>query len=119
MDRLEALLAVPTPPPLAEAARMAGCPADGVRALERAGRIVVLEPDLAYAMSTYRDLAARALAMAARGTADSGRLPRRDRHEPQVRHGDPRGPRSAGDPPADAGRARAGTRAPRPAGSER
>jgi selenocysteine-specific elongation factor len=66
MDRLEGLLAVPTPPPLADAARRAGCPADGVRALERAARIVVLEPDLAYAMSTYRDLAARALAMAGR-----------------------------------------------------
>ena len=66
MDRLEALLAVPAPPPLAEAARAAGCPPEGVRALERAARIVVLEPDLAYAMSTYRDLAARALAMAAR-----------------------------------------------------
>ena len=36
-----------------------------VRALERAGRIVVLEPDLAYAISTYRDLVARALALAA------------------------------------------------------
>jgi hypothetical protein len=66
MDRLEGLLAVPAPPPLADAARLAGCPADGVRALERAARIVVLEPDLAYAMSTYRDLAARALAMAGR-----------------------------------------------------
>jgi len=65
MDRLEALLAVPAPPPLADAARAAGCPAEGVQALERAARIVVLEPDLAYAMSTYRDLAARALAMAA------------------------------------------------------
>ncbi len=66
MDRLEALLATAAPPPLAEAARAAACPPDGVRALERAARIVVLEPDLAYAMSTYRDLAARALAMAAR-----------------------------------------------------
>ncbi len=66
MDRLETLLAVPSPPPLGDAARTAGCPAEGVRALERAARIVVLEPDLAYAMSTYRDLAARAIAMAAR-----------------------------------------------------
>jgi hypothetical protein len=66
MDRLEALLAVPAPPPLTDAARAAGCPADGVRALERAARIVVLEPDLGYAMSTYRDLAARAIAMATR-----------------------------------------------------
>jgi selenocysteine-specific elongation factor len=65
MDRLEALLDVPAPPSLADAARMAGCPPDGVRVLERTGRIVVLEPGLAYAQSTYRDLAARALAMAA------------------------------------------------------
>ena len=66
MDALEALLAVPSPPALGDAARIAGCPAEGVRALERAARIVVLEPDLAYAMSTYRDLAARAIAMAGR-----------------------------------------------------
>jgi selenocysteine-specific elongation factor len=65
MERLETLLAVPTPPSLADAARTAGCPAEGVRALERAARIVVLEPDLAYAMSTYRDLAAQALELAA------------------------------------------------------
>ena len=51
-----------------DAARAAGCPPAGIRELERAGRIVVLEPDLAYAMSTYRDLAATALAMA-RATA--------------------------------------------------
>ena len=66
MDRLENALAVPAPPPLAAAALAAGCPPVGVRALEQAGRIVVLEPDLAYATSTYRDLAARAASMAAR-----------------------------------------------------
>jgi selenocysteine-specific elongation factor len=65
MDRLESLLAVPAPPPLAEAAGVAGCPPAGVRELERAGRIVVLEPDLAYAAPTYRDLAAHALDLAA------------------------------------------------------
>jgi selenocysteine-specific elongation factor len=64
MDRLAAALAVAAPPPLAEAARAAGCPPAGVRELERAGRIVVLDSDLAYATSTYRDLVARALAMA-------------------------------------------------------
>ena len=36
-------------------ARAAGRPPAGVRDLERAGRIVVLEPDLAYAMPMYRD----------------------------------------------------------------
>jgi hypothetical protein len=66
MDRLVASLAVPAPPPLGDAARAAGCPPTGVRELERTGRIVILAPDLAYAMTTYRDLTARALAMATR-----------------------------------------------------
>jgi hypothetical protein len=64
MDRLEAALAVTAPLPLSEAARAADCPPDGIRALQRANRIVILEPELAYAMSTYRDMAARALRMA-------------------------------------------------------
>ncbi len=67
MDRLERALSVAAPPSLAAAARTAACPTAGIRELERSGRIIVLEPDLAYAMSTYRDLAARALAMAADG----------------------------------------------------
>jgi selenocysteine-specific elongation factor len=67
MDRLERSLEVPAPPALAEAARDAACPAEGVRELERTARIVVLEPDLAYAMSTYREIAAAALAAAERG----------------------------------------------------
>jgi selenocysteine-specific elongation factor len=66
MARLEAALAVPAPPALSIAARQAACPDAGVRALASSGRIVLLEPDLAYAMSAYRDLAARALAMASR-----------------------------------------------------
>jgi selenocysteine-specific elongation factor len=65
MDRLEAALAVPAPPPLASAASAAGCSAAGIRELVRQGRIVVLEPGLAYAMSAYRDLAATALALSA------------------------------------------------------
>ena len=65
MERLEMALAILSPPSLAAAARVAGCPPAGVRELERSGRIVVLEPDLAYAMSTYRDLSGRALALAA------------------------------------------------------
>jgi selenocysteine-specific elongation factor len=67
MDRLEATLAVAAPPTLAEAARAAGCPPAGVRALEREGRIVRLEDDLAWASATYRELVRRALAMAAQG----------------------------------------------------
>jgi hypothetical protein len=65
MDRLERALSVAAPPALAGAARDAGCPPDGVRALETAGRIVRLEDDLAWAATTYRDLVKRALAMAA------------------------------------------------------
>jgi selenocysteine-specific elongation factor len=66
MDRVEALLSVPTPPSLTDAAGAAGCPTAGVRQLERDGRIVVLDDDLAYATSTFRDLAATALELAAR-----------------------------------------------------
>jgi selenocysteine-specific elongation factor len=65
MDRLEDTLGMATPPPLAEAARAAGCPADGVRELERIGRIVRVADDLAYAAATFRALEAQALAMAA------------------------------------------------------
>lgn len=67
MDRLERALAVPAPPPLSMAAQAAECPPSGVRELERAGRLVVLEPDLAYASMTYRDLAAQALQLASDG----------------------------------------------------
>ncbi len=67
MNRLEAALTGPTPPPFGEAVRAAACPPDGVRALEQSGRIVRLEPDLAFATTTFRELAARALAMAREG----------------------------------------------------
>ena len=67
MDRLEGALSVVAPPSLAQAASDAGCPPDGVRALEADGRIVRLEDDLAWAATTYRDLVRRALAMAAAG----------------------------------------------------
>jgi hypothetical protein len=64
MDRLVAVLAIATPPALSEAARSAGCPPEGIRALERANRIVRVDEDLAWAAPTYRDLTGRALAMA-------------------------------------------------------
>jgi hypothetical protein len=64
MDRLEAALTNLAPPPLGEAIRASGCPLAGVVALESAGRIVRLDPDLAYAAETYRDLALAALRMA-------------------------------------------------------
>ena len=66
MARLEAALAVPAPPALAEAARAAGCPAEGVAELARSGRIVRLEADLAWAASEFQRLAAVALAQARR-----------------------------------------------------
>ena len=65
MDRLEAALATVAPPPLSSAARASGCPPAGIRELERTNRIIRLEEDLAWAFGTYRDLAARAIAMAA------------------------------------------------------
>lgn len=66
MDRLERALAVAAPPPLSDAARVAGCPAAGIRELERSGLIVVLERELAYEATTYRGLEALALELASR-----------------------------------------------------
>jgi selenocysteine-specific elongation factor len=67
MSRLERALDVVAPPSLAEAARAAGCPPDGTRALEAAGRIVRLDEDLAYAAAAFEALEARALELASRG----------------------------------------------------
>lgn len=64
MDRLEAALAVPAPPSLDVAATAAGCPPDGIRALQADGRIVRIGPDLAWAAPTYHRLAALALELA-------------------------------------------------------
>lgn len=66
MDRLETALDVPAPPALGAAARAMGCPPDGVRALEAAGRIVRVEADLAWAAPAFHRLAAAALAIARR-----------------------------------------------------
>jgi selenocysteine-specific elongation factor len=65
MERLERSLAVVAPPPLTEAAAAAACPTEGVRELERSGRIVVLDGDLAYATATYDEIAGTALRLAA------------------------------------------------------
>jgi selenocysteine-specific elongation factor len=67
MDRLEASLTGMTPPSLDEAARAAGCPPEGIRALERDRRIVRLDGDVAYAAATYRELETLALDLADRG----------------------------------------------------
>lgn len=61
MERLEAALAVAAPPALDDAARAAGCPPEGLRALAAEGRIVRLGPNLAWATPTYHRLAAVAL----------------------------------------------------------
>ena len=67
MDRLERALAIAAPPPLDEAAALAGCPPEGVRALAADGRIVRLGSDLAWATATYHGLAALALERARTG----------------------------------------------------
>ncbi len=65
MERLEAVLDVPGPPGLAEGARAAGCPPEGVRALESAGRIIRVSPELAWSAAAFADLQATALRLAA------------------------------------------------------
>ncbi|HEX5590333.1 MAG TPA: selenocysteine-specific translation elongation factor [Candidatus Limnocylindrales bacterium] len=67
MDRLVALLDVPAPPDLSAAARDAGCPPEGIRDLEAAGRIVRVDADLAWSAPAFQRLAAVALELARRG----------------------------------------------------
>jgi selenocysteine-specific elongation factor len=67
MDRLEAALDTTTPPSLAGAARSAGCPETGIRALETAGRIVRVEPDLAWSAAAFARLQSIALRLATPG----------------------------------------------------
>jgi selenocysteine-specific elongation factor len=64
MDRLEAALDVPAPASLEAAAAEAGCPPEGVRALQLDGRIVRIGADLAWATPTYHRLAGLALDLA-------------------------------------------------------
>ena len=64
MARLEAALSVPAPPTLDDAAAAAGCPPEGIRALQAEGRIIVLGPGLAWAMPTFHRLAGAALQQA-------------------------------------------------------
>jgi selenocysteine-specific elongation factor len=66
MDRLARALAVASPPPLQDAARVTACPETGVRELIRTGRIVLLDRDLAYEAGTYRGFERLALDMADR-----------------------------------------------------
>jgi selenocysteine-specific elongation factor len=64
MDRLEAALAVASPPSLLASMRATGCPPEGVIALERTGRIVRLDDDLAWSVDVYWNLARQALKLA-------------------------------------------------------
>ncbi len=64
MARLEDLLDVPAPPSLRAAILRAGCPPEGVRALQSSGRIVRLDDDLAWASPTYQRLEAVAVDLA-------------------------------------------------------
>ena len=64
MSRLEAALDVSAPPSLARCAADVGCSADGIRALDRAGRIVIVDEDLAWSAAAYERLRAEALALA-------------------------------------------------------
>ncbi|MDA8238149.1 MAG: selenocysteine-specific translation elongation factor [Chloroflexi bacterium] len=67
MDRLAVALDVPAPPALAGAARAAGCPPAGIRALEAAGRIVPVEEDLAWSAPAFARLQEMALDLATPG----------------------------------------------------
>jgi selenocysteine-specific elongation factor len=65
-DRLVGLLDTASPPSLAVALTEAGCTLDDVRALERDGRVVRLDDDLAWSADAYAALGRRALEMATR-----------------------------------------------------
>ncbi len=67
MDRLAALLEVPAPPDLSEAARAAHCPPEGVQRLQAEGRIVRVEADLAWGVAAFAALERTALDLAERG----------------------------------------------------
>ena len=74
MERLLRSLAVVAPPGLSDAARAAACPAAGIRELERTGRIVVVDADLAYATTTYDEITVTALTLAATAPVTPARL---------------------------------------------
>jgi selenocysteine-specific elongation factor len=67
MERLVAALDVAAPPALHAAANESGCPPDAVRELEDAGRIVVVEDDLAWSSAAWERLRDDALRLARQG----------------------------------------------------
>jgi selenocysteine-specific elongation factor len=64
MERLVLALDVATPPPLRSAASQANCPPDAVRELEREGRIVVVDDDIAWSQASWERLRDTALQLA-------------------------------------------------------
>lgn len=74
MERLEQALDAFAPPPLADAARAAACSDTGIRELERSGRIVRPEPDLAWTSSAWDRLVRLALDEARRAPLTPARL---------------------------------------------
>jgi selenocysteine-specific elongation factor len=67
MERLVAALDVAAPPSLRDAAVATSCPPDAVRELERDGRIVVVDDDLAWARPTWERLRDLAVGLARSG----------------------------------------------------
>jgi len=61
MERLERALEMSAPSGLLAAAHAAGCPPEGIHALESAGRIVRVDRDLAWSAAAFADLQATAL----------------------------------------------------------
>jgi len=56
MARIVELLDTSTPPPLSDAAQQSACPPEDVRELERQGRIVVVDDDLAWSAAAWERL---------------------------------------------------------------
>jgi selenocysteine-specific elongation factor len=63
-ERLVSLLDVLAPPALSAATTTSGCEASAVRELEREGRIVIVDDDLAWSRDAYDALASTALTLA-------------------------------------------------------
>lgn len=74
VERLLALLRVPTPPALSLALEMAGCSPVELTALERHGEIVRLDREIAYSSETYERLAQTVCELARRRAVTPGLL---------------------------------------------
>ena len=67
MQRLEERLDVAAPPALGSTAAEVGCPPSGVRELERTGRVVLVDADLAWSAAAWARLRDEAVELADRG----------------------------------------------------